>query len=231
VQIRLATPDTFGAIRWNRAERWRNQTPYPLRLRYIHALVSAPQGPVVYSWDLGNTEVPPMARVAWDAARIPAWVDAQAKRIWVDYTVADDCAACDRQVIEKITEGVSSVSASQIRIRTITPLADTGAYAISIQIRSRHFDPQAAQVQVKPDVLLDADGKDFTVGPIYLGSRQDGESVPGDPLYEYFVSLIMKDGTTYKATHWVPSDSLRLLIGKVQVEQALGMLPAKDGAR
>ena len=84
----------------------------------------------------------PPARVEWDAARVPAWIDTEARRLWVDYGIVDTCEPCDKQVIEGITGGVTSVTASQITFHTITPLADTGGYEITAQVRSKYFDPQ-----------------------------------------------------------------------------------------
>ena len=43
--------------------------------------------------------------------------------------------------------------------------------------------------------------------PIYFINRQDGETVAGNPLLEYFLEVAMPDGTVQRATHWVPSDS------------------------
>src|SRR5207245_892074 len=63
VTIQLADPGTFGLLRWRRDEAWRNSTPYPLRLRYLHALMLENNVPIIYSWDLGDREVPPLAQV------------------------------------------------------------------------------------------------------------------------------------------------------------------------
>jgi len=226
VQIRLADVGTFGEFRWRRGEKWRNPTPYPLRLKYLHALLLENNTPIIYSWNLGNKEVAPAAQVEFDGSPVPSWIDGKAKRLWLDYAVVSDCNACDQQVISAITGGVTSLGASQITFSTITPLADTGAYQLTAQVRSKYFDPRNRESQQKPELPLNADGKDFTVGPIYLVNRQDGQSIPGDPLFEYFLTAVMRDGTIYRATRWIPSDNLRVVIGRVQVEQALGSLPA-----
>jgi len=223
VQIRLADFGTFGPFRWSRGERWRNATPYPIKLKYVNALVLDPSSrPVVYSWSLGGTAVPPHAQVQWDAALVPSWIDAQAKRLWIEYAVDGTCASCDDDVIRSITGGVSSVGPAQLTFHTITPLADAGAYEIQTQVRSRFFDPSSRDPQVRT-VVLNSDGHDFTLGPIYTADRNAGTD--SGPLFEYFFELTMKDGTTYKATHWVACDDLRLTVGRHQLEEALGSLP------
>jgi hypothetical protein len=222
VEIRLADRAAFGRVRWQREDGWRNATPYPVRLRYLHALCINPQTnlPVLYSWSLDNVEVGPSSRVQWDASRVPAWIDREAKRIWVDYSVVQTCAECDKAVLDAITGGVTSVTADEITFHTITPLADTSGYEITAQVRSRYFDPKVRTSQQK-DVVLKADNQDFRLGPIYAGGRDDG------PLFEYLLELAMPDGTIHKGTRWIPSTSLRVLIGRSQLEQSLESLPAR----
>lgn len=225
IQIRLADFTTFGPFRWTRTAPWKNDTPYPIRLKYLNALVLDPSSrPVVYSWDLSGTRVPPEARVNWQAGTVPGWIDSQAKRVWLEYAVESNCQPCDDQVIRAITGGVSSTGPSYITFHTITPLADASAHEIDAQVRSRYFDPQSHD-EVTKVVVMSADGKDFTVGPIFLGTRRPGDAVAGDPLFEYFLEVTMADGTTYKATRWIPGDDLRLSIGRHQLEEALGSLP------
>jgi hypothetical protein len=225
VSIQIADADTFGEIRFRRGETWRNPTAYPVRLKSMRALLIENNEPIVYSWDLGNTDVPPKAQAELDASAVPAWVDGRAKRMWIDYGVARDCRSCDEQVMAALTAGVTSLGSSQISFHTITPLADTGAYEIRVAVRSKYFDPRLRDLQVKPDLVLGEDNKDFTTGPIYLVNRQPGQSVPGDPLFEYLLAVTMPSGETHAASRWIPSDNLRVLVGKVQVQQALGFLP------
>jgi hypothetical protein len=231
LRIRIADFITFGPFRWNRAEQWRNRTLYPIRLKYLNALVlDASSRPIVYSWDLSGTVVPPQGRAQWVSGSVPGWIDSQAKRVWLEYAVDAACAACDETVIRSITGGVSTSGPSQITFHTITPLADAGGYEIAAQVRSKYFDPQSHDTQTKT-VVMSSDGKDFPLGPLYLGTRQPGESVPGDPLFEYFLTLTMKDGSTYRATRWIASDDLRLAIGRHQLEEAFGSLPGPAGSR
>jgi hypothetical protein len=226
--VRLAEPATFGRLRWARDEVLQNRTPYPLRLRYVHALIINPQTqePIIYSWSLAGTEVAPGGRVAWEASRVPSWVDRDAKRMWVDYAPVAKCRSCDERVIAEITGGVTSVAASQMIFHTITPLADTGAYELTVHVRSNYFDPQVREPKYK-SLLLSADGKDFTLGPIYLGEREPDQVVPGQPLVEYAIDVAMKDGTIHKGTQWLGVDGLRVLIGTAQIQASLGFLPGK----
>jgi hypothetical protein len=223
IDIQLADRDSFGRVRWSRADGYRNLTPYPVRLRYLHALVIDPRNnlPILYSWSLGNTEVAPQGIVKWDAAKVPAWIDTEARRVWVDYGVVQTCDPCDRQVLDTITGGVTSIAADQITFHTITPLADVGGYEITAQVRSKFFDPKDRAL-VQKSLVLKADSQDFVLKPIYNAAPS------GEPLFEYLLELAMPDGTIYKGTRWIASDNLRVLIGRAQLEQSLGSLPGKQ---
>jgi hypothetical protein len=224
IAIQLADRDSFGRGRWNRADGYRNVTPYPIRLRYLHALVIDPRTnlPILYSWTLGNAEVAPGGRVEWDATKVPLWIDTEAKRLWVDYSVVDSCTPCDKQVLDAITGGVTSIAAEQITFHTITPLAEVGGYELTAVVRSRYFDPKDRAITQK-SIVLKADNQDFTLRPIYNGSARAGE-----PLFEYLLELAMPDGRIYRGSRWIPSDSLRVLIGRSQLEQSLGTLPGRQ---
>jgi hypothetical protein len=221
VQIKLADPGSFERPQWRRTEAWRNPAPYPLRLRYLCALmIGADNRPALYSWRLGDAVLAPGGRAEWDASLVPEWVERKALRMWVDYALVEDCAACKQQVLKSITAGVTSVAASQITFHTINPIASLGAYELAVRVRSRRFDPEGRETKEK-SVVLKADDQDFTVGPIYLG---DG-GASGDVLFEYFLTVAMPDGTEYEGRNWVPSSDLRVLVGKSQIEKALGFVP------
>src|SRR4030095_6661783 len=169
VQIKLADPGSFERPRWRRTEAWRNPAPYPLRLRNLCALmIGADNRPALYSWRLGDAVLAPGGRAEWEASLVPEWVERKALRMWVDYALVEDCAACKQQVLKSITAGVTSVAASQITFHTINPIASMGAYELAVRVRSRRFDPEGRETKEK-SVVLKADDQDFTVGPIYLG--------------------------------------------------------------
>lgn len=227
-RVRLADPDTFGQLAWTRSGDWRNSTPYPLRLKRLHALLFDEGTPIIYSWNLGDAEVPPQARVEWDAASVPGWIDGKAKRTWIEYAVVGDCDPCNRQVMRAITYGAGRPAARQdVVVATLSPLADLGAAELNIMLRSRYFDSGGEALTTSGPVVVNADGGEFSGGPVYLVDRQPGEERPGDPLFEYRIEVIMPDGTIHSppADRWIPSQRHRLLVGSVQVEQSLGYLP------
>jgi hypothetical protein len=161
---------------------------------------------------------------------VPAWLDGKATRMWLDYTIpADrDREAYDKQALSVITGSISSLTTQQITFKALTPLEDTGAAEISVMVRSKYFDSRDRAVRQKPAVPITEDEGEVTVGPIYLVNRQPGESVGGDPLFEYTLSVVMPDGATHPGATWIPSDQLRVLIGAAQIRQAVGHVPGEE---
>jgi len=228
IHISLADHRTLGRIYWNRTQSWRNEADYPVYLKHLHVLyLKDKKTPYIYSWSLDNTEVQPLTQVLWDARNVPSWLDnaQEVKFMWVSYGVKKDCKPCDDKVIRAITGGVDRVSAQKLLFETITPLADTGAYKIFVTVRSRYLHPTSRELGNLPEVVLDADEKEYVAGTLYLVDRQAGESIQGDPLFEYLMTVVMRDGQTHRATKWIPNDGLRVMIGQTQIKQALGFLP------
>lgn len=225
IKINIADSDTFGRFRWVRSQNWRNPTPYPLRLKYLHALMLKDNKPIIYSWGLGNVEIIPMAQVQWDARHIPSWIEKEAKRVWIDYAVKPGCDACDKQVMATITSGVSNITASQIIFETITPLADAGAYKLLVAVRSSYLNPRSHKLQVLPELPLSKDEQEYRSGVLYLGERSANAA---DPIFEYQLSVVMRDGVLHPGTQWMPSQNLRVLLGSAQIKSSLGFLPGKE---
>lgn len=225
LRVRLADAATFGRFDWERGTPWRNETPYPVELRYLHAMMLDGDVPVIYSWALDGERIPPGSSAVIDAATVPGLVDSDAERTWLDYRVATDCDACDRAVIAAISGGVSAVAAQEIAFRTLSPLADTGAVEMVLLVRSRFFHPQKRELVEKPHVVIDQDGATYAVGPIYVA---EGEESPAD-LFEYRLQLVLPDGTVRARDRWIRSRELYQPIGRVQVEESVGSLDGGEG--
>jgi len=94
------------------------------------------------------------------------------------------------------------------------------AHEVAVKVRSKHFDPDDRQMRLR-SVVLSADDHDFTLGPIYVNEADGGR----DALFEYFLTVAMADGAEYEAKEWIASDDLRVVIGRSQIEKALGFVP------
>ena len=215
----------FPRLHWQPGMEWQNRLPYPVLLRYLHVLRLRSHRPVVYSWSLGDRTVPRRARVEIDPRPVPGSALHGALQVWIDYVLVDSCRECDEEVLAAVTSGVSSVASDEIVFRTLSPLADTGAVEITLEVRSRYFHPRSRELRTHPLRILGGDGESFAVGPIYPAAQERGPGGGAAALYEYRLRLVMPDGGLYDSRRWIPADSLYQPIGRVQLEEALGPLP------
>ena len=227
VEISLRDPATYGLLNWRRGELWRNETHYPITIQRLHALMLDVQDgiPTVLSWALGDSVLPPQARLRVDTATVPTWVDANALRLWIEYAVAQRCETCDRRALADIRGGASFAERQAITFTMLTPLASiAGSAAITVQVRSRYLRPDGNGMQEAAPLTLSADSRDFPATTIYPPAVEDSAAMPG-PFFEYRLNVVMSDGTEHTGTTWIPSSSLTVFIGTVQVRQSLGFLP------
>ena len=73
-----------------------------------------------------------------------------------------------------------------------------------------------------------SDEQEYRSGAVYLGNRSEGEHGASDPIFEYLLSVVMRDGAVHQAPKWIPSQSLRVLIGSSQIKAELGFVPGKE---
>jgi hypothetical protein len=223
IRVRIDDPETYGTIAWSRGEL-RNRTPFPLRLETLHALVVDGTRASVYSWDLGAAAVPPRARIRFALDQLPEAVDRAAKRMWIRYSLDRRCETCVSDVIDQLLSGDVWPDISRVTVRTLTPLADTGAAELWVKTRSRFFTTAASEVTPGPTLTFTADRSEQVVEPVF--GRPAPDDVPdAPPLLEYLITLIMPDGTEHRGTTWIPSPSDQIRVGRVQVEKSLGALP------
>ncbi|HYU10562.1 MAG TPA: hypothetical protein VEK77_14390 [Gemmatimonadales bacterium] len=230
VDISLRDPGTYGLLAWRRGDIWRNETHYPITVKRLHALMlDVPDGvPTVLSWSLGDSVVQPQARLLVDTTVVPQWVDSLSLRTWVEYTVAQNCEACDRLSLADIRGGASFSERQIITFRTLTPLADIGASALTVEVRSRYLRPDATTLQDAPPLILSLDSHEFPGSSIFPPAVVDTTAAP-QPSFEYRITVVMRDGTEHAGATWIPSTRTNVFIGTAQIQQSLGFLPGPPG--
>lgn len=227
VKIALADKRTLGFFtlqpnKW-RIENWINNTPYPLKLKYIHALVIGNDQnesvPIIYSWSLGDQEVPAMAKVNFDAGKMPKWLEEKGKseRIWIDYSIVD-CESCVNKVMDELTGGTSGSNVKNITFESFQVLETTKAMFLKIQVRSKQVDPKGKNITELSSVKINSDLSATPTGPLYLPEGVDLK-------YEYYYTLVMSNGTSYKSDNWQSSEELEMYIGMDSLKEAISNLP------
>jgi hypothetical protein len=226
VKISLRDPETYGSVAWRRGEMWRNETRYPITVKRLHALMlDVPSGePTVLSWSLGDSVVQPHGRLLIDSTVVPSWVDSLSLRAWIEYGVAQNCESCDQLALADISGGTVMLRRQNITFRTLTPLADIGASALTIEVRSRYLRPDATTLGNAPPLVLGLDSHEFTGAPIFPPPAVD-TTANAAPSFEYRITVVMRDGTEHAGTTWIPSTRTNVFIGTAQIQQSLGSLP------
>ncbi|MEK7257538.1 MAG: hypothetical protein AAB316_22475, partial [Bacteroidota bacterium] len=229
ISLKIDDPKTFGkfeveASAW-RNGGWQNKTDYPLALKNFHVMklemVGNERRPKIYTWKMGDAEVPEKASVKFDAALVPAWLDSHpdVEKIWLEYLVKP-CQSCNATVREKILGGVSSNQVNGIEITTLTPLAFTGGKMIKVKIRSAQADPNKLRKLQLPTLTVTQDYQTLAGGQLFL---DEGES----PDFEYSLQIIMEDGSKYESDGWLKCRDLEVVIGEKQIREMVPFFSSK----
>lgn len=206
-----------------RGKNWRNETMYPVKLQYMHVLKKtiSTNKPIIYSWAMNGTEVPPMAQVAFDNSRVPVWLDNDPTSVmWLEYSVMN-CTECDNKVMDTITGGVSGKTIQQIKFTIPPAVFDTlKASYFLITLRSSQADPKGIILKELEGLKITKDDtKIFQAGPLF--------QPPGGNLdFEYKITVASIDGDFYISEKWTPSSSKEVLLGKTQLKELFkGIIP------
>lgn len=230
VRMTLADSRTLGKFilepnKW-RNENWINHTPFPLRLKKVHALIIEKQGtntiPIIYTWDLNNIEIPSKAKVQFDASKMPKWIETQSKtkQIWLDYTIVD-CTECVNKTIDELTDGTSGSKVKHISFESFQLFNETDIAFLQVKARSKYIDPKGTNVLESDPVRITEDNKSFALGPLYI---PEGET----PQFEYFFTLVMNDGTTHQSDNWLSHDELFMFIGMAKLKENISSFSTAD---
>ena len=230
VRITLADSRTLGKFilesnKW-RNENWVNNTPFPLRLKKVHALIIEKQDgntiPIIYSWDLNNVEIPSKAKVQFDASKMPKWLETQSKtkQIWLDYTIVD-CTECVNKTIDALTDGTSGSKVKQVSFESFQLFSETDIAFLQVKARSKYIDPKGTKVLESDPIRITEDNKSFTLGPFYI---PEGET----PQFEYFFTLVMNDGTTHQSDKWLSHQELFMYIGMAKLKENISSFNTED---
>lgn len=225
--INLADIRTLGKMNlepanW-RSQKWRNLTPYPLRLKYIHVLKKeiGGQKPIIYSWSLSDAIIPSQAQVEFENSRIPAWIDTDPSVVmWVEYSV-EDCNLCDQKVLDAVTGGVAGTKNQQVKFTIPPAVFDTlKASYFLITVRSRQGDPKGTELKEFEAIKLTKEGTGAnSVGPLFIPTG-------GSLQFDYKVTVASADGDFYPARDWVAGTEKEILLGKTKLKDMFrGIVP------
>lgn len=217
--LKIDDPGTFGRFElqpssWRNG--WQNKTDFPIVLTRFNVMKLNRNGDYqVYTWQMGDKEVPEHARVTFDSNLVPRWLDSNPDvvRMWIDYAVKP-CISCNSTIKDKIIKGTSASRVNRIEFTVLTPLAFTGADMMKIRVRSYQADPNGRSKINLPTITVTEDGSTHGGGQLFIpdGARPD---------FEYIVQIYMADGTRYESDSWQQSEDLEVVIGSTQIGQMI----------
>ena len=217
--LKIDSPETYGKFELQpdnyRAAGWQNTTDFPVKLANFHVLRKETDGSYkVYTWKTGDIEVPEGAKVKFDAALVPAWIDnnASVKKIWMDYSLLP-CNSCTKAVKKKIIGGVQPGQAARpekLEFTILTPMQFTKASLIKIKLRSFQATPEGSSKIELNSLTIKEDGAVLDGGTLYVKS--------GAVDFEYQLQVYMEDGTKHESD-WIKSKSREVVIGSQQIKQ------------
>jgi hypothetical protein len=226
VKIALGNDQTFGKIilqgnRW-RGQLIKNEMPFPVRMKYIHALVlnqeeNGYKTPYIYSWNLNDQDVPVLASVRINDATIPGFLDSKAERMWIEYSVPS-CQPCMDKVINELTSGTISARQQKIEVVSYGIIERTGAYVIEVTVRSKFADPKGQSIMEITPLKVKADDQSYQIGPLFIPEEQKLE-------FEYKIKLVTDNEVLN--SDWIYATEPTLYLTKSLVEKALGKFPEK----
>ncbi len=228
--INLADTRSLGKmqlepVKW-RTRAWKNSTPYPLRMKYIHVMKKSLQTNdlIIYSWSINNVELPSGKSISFDHSKIPNWLDADPTSVmWIDYEVLP-CSVCDNKVMVSVTKGVFGNTLQQVRFSVPSALFDSlKADYFMVNMRSKMADPKNEMLKELPVLRIFNDqAKEYYAGPLYLP--------PGTtPEFEYRVSLVTKAGDIYRSSIWKPATEIDIILARQDLKELFkGVIPGWD---
>lgn len=223
VRIRLIDENTFGRFGMlpsdMRNKTWRNETPFPVRLKYVHYMIidktgNGKESPIIYSWDLGNQEVQPSNQVKFDMTTVPSWLDTykgKQARVWIDYSVVESCTPCNEKVFSGIISSTSRPQLSNVVFRVIEFFETYNVAYLDVEVKSIQGDPNGRTETTFPVLHITADKADYTAGKIYVPNG-------GSPSFDYRVTVVTQDGAELKSD-WINRTSTSVPFGSFQLEE------------
>jgi len=218
VTLNARDSQTYGPALYE--ERWKNETPFPVTLRKLHALMIGRQAEIL-SWNLSNLKLEPGQVVIFetDGANLPKHISDNAAKMWIDFDVDRGCREC----ADSAWSVAASTRASAVNVDFYyaQSLAQYNLELITVYTRSRYFTPQAGSVTEARAINLTQPGSTTQSTPIYPpGGRtlQDPRN-QSDPLMEYRLIVVTEDGDEFE-TGWRPvaESQVRILKSRIPAE-------------
>ena len=201
-----------------RNNEWQNKFPYPIKIRYLHALMENTNSQNstsnhIYSWSCHNTLAPPGSRVGFNSTKIPSWFDTSERvvQLWLEYDV-EVCPTCTHGIFNGLTKGLSGNSETNLTFQSMDLLSTYGATLIQIRVKSLQGDPSRnKEVEYSKNIVKD--GEEISIGPFYAGNDKQIS-------YQYKVMVVNNQAPI--ETNWITDTNPQQYLNKAGLEKLMG---------
>ena len=201
-----------------RNNEWQNKFPYPIKIRYLHALLensNTQNGNTnhIYSWSCSNTLAPPGSRVGFNSTKIPTWFDTSERvvQLWLEYDV-EVCPSCTQGIFSGLTKGLSGSSETNLIFQSMDLLSAYGATLVQIRVKSMQGDPSKNK-EVEYSKNITKDGEEINIGPFYTGNDKQIS-------YQYKVMIVNNQAPI--ETNWITDTNPQQYLNKAGLEKLTG---------
>jgi hypothetical protein len=200
-----------------RQSGWQNPFPYPVKIRYMHALldngIQNDGSNYIYSWNCNGPVAPPSSRINFNGAKIPQWFDSSNKviQIWLEYDIMP-CPSCTQTLLQSLTTGLSGSSESNITFQSMDLVSSLDAKLVQVRIKSIQADP-AHNREAEISANITKDGDDIKIGPLYPGQ---------DKRLSYQYKIIVVNSQAQIETSWISETSPQVYLNKANLERIMG---------
>ncbi len=217
VPMELRLPDRASLrMNLNPQNGFKNDSPFPVTLKYLNVLRFTGGVPTVYTFNLPDNELPPQGSINIDRSKVPAWLTVGASKLWIDFDVIPDAGSVER-ALQATTSAAAGAPTAAVAVEKIGDLPPD-VTSITVVVMSKYFTPFGSKEETK-EVTLTAAELSKPVGLVYPRGRQEGVDLGADNPYLRWQLKVTKAGRVLK-TPMMTSNRLTLSVGAEQVGQA-----------
>jgi hypothetical protein len=202
----------FEKANWRNAE-WQNTFPFPIKIKYFHAMLESKNKINIYSWACNNKIIQPDSRIKFISEKVPEWLDHSEKtiQIWLDYEV-ENCPNCTANILKSVTSNLSANSQMSIKAVSIDLFSALNPKIVQLRIKSNQGDiTQNKEVEYTQNITKD--DTEFVFGPFF----NTGDNKIN---YQYKIEIIGQNETIQ--TNWYSETNQQLYLSKAAIEKLIG---------
>lgn len=214
INLEVNSPMTFGKIEFSQPSEiidgWTNTLDYPVIPKQLVLLRKQGTRKYFETIVLDNVEVAKSENYMINTeARNKLSSGNPIISLWLDYSLNNDCAACNQEVKRKIIGGTSGSQITNLEVQVLNVLEYTDAHSMKLLIKSIQADPNGVNEITFPAININEDDQLLDGIQLFV---PEGKALS----FDYQLITIMKNGEV-QTSKWQNSNSSLLVLGESQI--------------